>query len=238
MSWICPIVADIHDEDLNGICRPSSVLRYMQIAANGQLHNEGPSNEEMRALGKAFVLTAIDVTLRRPLHTYEKLESESCGCLGRGFLFPRYYALRGEDGLIAEGLGQFGLIDIATKALQRFEDYPSRFIPIPLPDYRIKRFPLPHTDMMERVGTYTVTYGQTDQNRHLNNTFYPDLFAGFLDMNGKWVSHFSIRFQKEAPLGETLTVYRTVLSDESFGFRTLREDGEINAEASLSLCEL
>ena len=238
MSWVSHIVTDIHDEDLNGIIRPSALLRYLQIAANGQLHGEGPSNEEMRAQGKAFVLTAIDVTLRRPIRNYEVLESESCGCAGRGFLFPRYYALRGEEGLIAEGLGQFGLIDIATKALQRFEDYPSRFVPMPLPAYRMKRFPLPHTDMMEPVGTYTVTYGQTDRNLHLNNTFYPDLFAGFLDMKGKWISRFSIRFQKDAPIGETLTVYRTVLPDGSFGFRTIRTDGEINAEASLTQADL
>lgn len=235
MSWICPIVTDIHDEDFNGVCRPSSILRYLQIAANGQLHHEGPSNEEMRALGKAFVLTAIDVTQQRPVHTYETLESESCGCISRGFLFPRYYALRKGTELIAEGLGQFGLIDIETKALERYESYPSRFTPMPLPAYRMKRFPLPHTDLMERVGTYTVTYGQTDQNRHLNNTFYPDLFAGFLDMAGKWIPHFSIRFQKDAPLGETLAVYRTMLSDGSYGFRTVRSDGEINAEASLTL---
>ncbi len=58
MSWISHIVADIHDEDYNGICRPSAILRYLQIAANGQLHGEGPSNEEMRAMGKAFVLTS------------------------------------------------------------------------------------------------------------------------------------------------------------------------------------
>lgn len=238
MSWISHIVADIHDEDYNGICRPSAILRYLQIAANGQLHGEGPSNEKMRAMGKAFVLTAIDVTLNRPVRTYEELDSESCGCVGRGFLFPRYYALHGKDGTVAVGLGQFGLIDIETKTLQRYEDYPARFKPMPLPAYRMKRFPLPHTDLMERVGTYTVTYGQTDQNRHLNNTFYPDLFAGFLDMTGKWISHFSIRFQKEAPLGETLTVFRTVLSDGSYGFRTLRADGEINAEASLTVADL
>ena len=238
MSWVSQIVADIHDEDLNGVCRPSALLRYLQIAANGQLHNEGPSNEEMWAQGKAFVLTAMDVTLRRPIRTYEVLESESCGCIGRGFLFPRYYALRGEDGLIAEGLGQFGLIDIGTKALQRFEDYPSNFVPIPLPAYRMKRFPLPHTDAMERVGTYTVTYGQTDRNLHLNNTYYPDLFAGFLDMTGKWIPHFSIRFQKDAPLGETLTVFSTRLSDGAYGFRSIRADGEINAEASLTVADL
>lgn len=238
MSWVSRIVTDIHDEDLNGVCRPSALLRYLQIAANGQLHNEGPSNEELRAQGKAFVLTAIDVTLQRPLHTYEVLKSESCGCIGRGFLFPRYYALHGDDGLLAEGLGQFGLIDIETKALQRFEDYPSHFAPIPMPAYRMKRFPLPHTDVMEQVGTYTVTYGQTDRNLHLNNTFYPDLFTGFLDMKGKWIPHFSIRFQKDAPLGETLTVYRTHLADGSYGFRTVRSDGEINAEASLTQADL
>lgn len=238
MSHIARIVTDIHDEDHNGVCRPSAILRYMQIAANGQLREAGPSNEELRDAGLAFVLTAIDVSLRRPIRAYEALESESCGCIGRGFLFPRQYALRAAGETVAEGLGQFGLIEIGTRALRRFEDYPSRFTPIPLPDYRMKRFPLPHTEDMTEVGHYTVTYGETDRNQHLNNTFYPDLFAGFTDMRGRWVSRFVIRFQKDAPLGETLTVYRTALADGSYGFRTLRRDGEINAEAYLSLSDL
>ena len=237
MSWKCEIFSDVHDEDFNGVCRPSAVLRYMQIAANEQLRNEGPSNEEMRAIGKAFVLTAIDITLHRPVMPYTTLESESCGCVGHWFLFPRYYLLKDRDGVLAEALGQFGLIDIQTKQLEKYEEYPSRFTPMPLPAYTIKRFHLPHTEEMERVGTYTVTYGQTDQNHHLNNTYYPDLFAGFLDMEKKWVSHMVIRFQNEAPLGETLTVYRVKLKD-SFGFRTVRGDGEINAEACLTLSDL
>ena len=51
MSWISHIVADIHDEDYNGICRPSAIERYLQISSSGPLHVEGPAYEEMGAMG-------------------------------------------------------------------------------------------------------------------------------------------------------------------------------------------
>ena len=88
MSWISHIVADIHDEDYNGICRPSAILRYLQIAANGQLHGEGPSNEEMRAMGKAFVLTAIDVTLNRPVRNMKNWTARAAVVWGEAFSSP------------------------------------------------------------------------------------------------------------------------------------------------------
>ena len=236
-DWHTHLVTDLHDADYNGVIRASAVQRYMQIAANGQLRVCGPSNEELWAQGKAFLLTAIDITLHRPLFPYTEIESSSCGCQGRGFIFPRYYELEDSEGVVAEGLAQFGLIDVETRKLLPFDSCPCGFAPMELPAYTIRRFRLPHIDEMEKVGTYTVTYGETDQNRHLNNTFYPNLFTSFLDMNGKWVSRMVIRFQKDAPLGETLTVYR-VSEGDTYRLCSIRSDGQLNAEAEFTLSDL
>ena len=59
MKWTEYIKVSPHDTDINTVVSASSLIRYMQDAANSQLHNLGPSNEDLRADGKAFILSLI-----------------------------------------------------------------------------------------------------------------------------------------------------------------------------------
>ncbi len=231
MKWKKPITTDVFDTDLNGVVRASSFLKYLQTAATAQIQDCPPTADDLRAMGRAFILSSIDVDIARPIHAWETLLNESWGCPGRGYTYPRCYQMSDGDGIILRGISSWALVDFREGKLLRYEDCHIGFVPeMPL-DIKVPRFKLPSLDQMMRLGTYRVLYGVTDQNRHLNNTYYPDMFTSSLDMEGRWVKHMTIRFLNEAPMGETLTVYGIDDGDGVMRFLSLREDGEINAEA-------
>ena len=229
---------DAHDTDPYDILRPSACLRYMQTAANLQLHTFGPTSDELRASGRAFVLTRVSLDFPLPLHAYETVTAESFALESRGFLFGRCFRLsRGEDTCVL-GESVWALIDIETHKPQSVSSFKAGFETHEPPHARLPmRFLMPQDEHFEAVGDYRVTYDRVDANRHMNNTNYPDMLAEFLPMEQKRVRHMILNFQREAPAKQTLSVYRAMIGD-TYYFRTLREDGTVNVEAEVTLCDL
>ena len=98
----------------------------------------------------------------------------------------------------------------------------------------LTRFALP--SVITEVGTYTVNYADLDQNCHMNNTRYPDMYANFLPLDNKRIRSISINYKNEAPRGEKLRVERAEGGDgNTFYFRTIRADGLVNTEAEIEL---
>ncbi len=237
MKFTRPVYVDIHDEDFNGVARASAVLRYLQSAAWEHMRAVGPSGKELQDRGQAFILSALELTIHAPVRAYHTLTSETWACKPRAFTFPRGYALRDENNnLLAEAAANWALVDLKARTLLRpatiESDYNAEDETV-----RITRFIPPHAEDMTLVGTYTVNYSETDYIGHLNNTYYPDMFTSFLPMHGKRVAHMTIHFLREAPLGEKLSVYLRQEGDH-YLLLTVREDGEINADAEVTLVDI
>jgi medium-chain acyl-[acyl-carrier-protein] hydrolase len=228
-----------HDVDARGIARPSSILRYMQEAANHQMRDEKPSYAELFREGKAFLLSRIAVETFSPLMQYDKLIVSNWPAGGKGATFYRCYRIERAGQCVARGLGVWALVDTRTRRLYRvgevsFPNYTQGAL-VPVDGLR---FRLP--EEMEAAGAHEVAYHETDLNRHLNNTHYPDLLLDCLpERDTHYVAGFSIHFLAEAPLGERLTVYRSAALEGPDGltryFRTERASGGENVEAVLRL---
>ena len=96
---------------------------------------------------------------------------------------------------------------------------------------------------MREVGKRKICYSDIDYNMHMNNTHYPDMICDHLDeMTGEipyFVSKLSLSYLKESPLGATLTVTRSNMSEDGkIEVRTLNEAGESCLEAMISLKNL
>ena len=84
-------------------------------------------------------------------------------------------------------------------------------------------------------GSYTVRYSQTDRNRHLHNTCYPDLLLDFLpDVEHRYQTSLSLCFRRDAPLGETFDVYCIDEGEVAYLFTRL-PSGEVGVEMQVSL---
>lgn len=233
-SFSIPILVDVHEVDFNGVARTSSLMRYIQSAAQMQLNEKGLTyNELYDNQHRAFLLSRISMELYRAPREGDELVAETFPVPSRGFTFPRCYQLWQGDTIIGRAVSAWALIDTESRHLIKAGDFD-----LPLPHLPALSMELAHVRVpsdVSKVGEYTVTYAEADQNRHMNNTRYPDIYAHFLPMEGRYIRRISISYRKEAPLGVTLTVLHKGEGDLHY-FRTLLPSGEVNSEAELLLC--
>lgn len=226
---------NIHDVDFNGVAKTSSILRYLQSAAQCQLNDGGMSYDELKAQNRAFIISRMKLEVLRPLRAYEPLRAVTYPCESRGYSFLRCYALEADGITVARAISVWALIDTEAKALVRVNDFDLRLPTLPQNELTVDRFCLPGA--LTDVGGYGVHYGDVDQNRHMNNTKYPDMFSNFLPLDGKFIKSISINYRNEAQIGDKLRVQRAE-ENGLFYFRTLRSDGKINSEAEIELADI
>lgn len=229
------IEVDVHDVDFNGVAKTSSIMRYMQSTAQLQLTANGMSYEQLYGMKKAFILSKIRIEIDESVRSYDRLCATSFPCESRGYSFLRCYGIERDGVSIARAASVWALVDVDTKALVKVNDFSlglSLHEPLGLTP---ERFRLPSE--LAEVGRYTVGYGVTDQNRHMNNTAYPDMYSSFLPIEGKRIKSITINYANEAPLGETLRVLMAH-TDGKYYFRTLRDGGAINSEAEIELTDI
>jgi acyl-CoA thioesterase FadM len=228
-------VVDIHDVDYNGVARTSALMRYIQSAAQTQLTESGMSYDQLKSKKRAFLLSRIRMEFTQTVRAYEPLCAVSFPCNSRGYSFLRCYELIRDGVTIGRAASVWALIDTDTHALIKVNDFDlglKTFEPL---DFALTRITMPEN--IEKVGTYFVSYADTDQNRHMNNTRYPDLYSNFLPLSNKRIESITINFTNEAPMLETLDVYRAE-KNGYFYFRTIRPDGKLNTEAEIKLTDI
>ena len=234
--YTLPLVVNIHDVDPNGVCRASAMLRFMQSSAEAQLSEYGMSYDELKEKKRAFILSRIYMEFAEAPRAGVPLSAATYPCESRGYSFMRCYELYKEEKLIGQAVSVFALIDTDTHALLPVDSFA-----LPFPAGQVPatvgqtRFRLPVA--MEDCGTYTVRYADLDQNGHMNNTHYPDIYADFLPLGGRRISSLSLIFGKEAKKGDTLRV-RTVRDGDFYYFTTTLPDGSLNSEARIALSDI
>lgn len=226
---------NVHDVDYNGIAKTSSVMRYIQSAAQAQLTAGGMSYDNLKKRSRAFILSRIRLEICEPLRAYAPLKAISYPTESRGYSFLRCYELKSDGRTVARAVSVWALVDTDTKSLVRVNDFELGLKLLPPLDLSIGRIALPSE--MTDVGGYGVHYGDVDQNMHMNNTKYPDMYSNFLPLEGRMIRSISINYSKEARIGEKLRVCRAE-ADGKFYFRTLLPDGTVNSEAEITLGEI
>ena len=231
-----------HDTDPYGVVRPGALLAFMQETADHQMRDKKPSYMDLYNEGKAFLLSRVAVKVYAPLHAHDQIDVESWPVESRGATFNRCYRITKGGQLIAEGQAYWALLNLATRRLLRVTDVDlSNYEHGPLQPVESIRFTAPED--IPAIGTHVVAYHDTDVNRHMNNTRYPDLLLDHLPaFDGRTFAEFSIHYKAEAPLGETLTVCRSAGEETGDGeriyYRTLRADGSVNIDAQVLLKKL
>lgn len=234
MKWTENYRVNSHDSDASGKVRPSLILRYMQETANLQLHNLGPTTDELIAGDRAFILSRINMSIYAELHAYDNISVSSWACESRGVSFNRCYQIQRGGELVAEAASVWGLIGISDRKIYRVEDITLGFdTDEPLELDAPKRVHIPRDLPLALVGERPIVYSDLDLNQHMNNTNYPDMLCDFIpNVVDKKILNISISFAGEARLGETLKVYMRD-TDGQYYFRTVRSDGSTNVEAMI-----
>ncbi len=236
MIYKTDIEVDIHEVDYNGVARASAIMRYMQTAAQNQLTENGMSYDQLIERNRAFILSRITMEFSEPLRAYDRLSALSFPCDSRGFSFLRCHALERNGHPVARAVSVWALIDTETHGLVKVNDFELGLTTNKPLDISLSRFVMPKK--IAPVDRFKVRYSDTDQNRHMNNTRYPDMYSDFLPLEKKRIERISINYLNEAPTGEELTVYSCVDEQGIYYFRTVREDGLTNTEAEIILTDI
>jgi len=237
MKWSENFRINTHDTDFNRVASASGVLRYMQDASNYHMEGESPSYNELFDAGYAFVLSRIRLNILEPLYSHDQITAETWACESRGASFNRCYSILKDGRTVAEAMTVWGLLDLNTRRLCRVDSVELNYSMDELLDIDA-RFRIPRDTELIPVGEHRVGYGEVDINRHLNNTYYPDMYCDFIpEMDGKRVVSIAIAFLSEAPLGERLKICMAKV-DGVYYFRSVKEDGTTNAEAEILLGEI
>lgn len=226
---------DVHDVDFNGVAKTSSIMRYIQTAAQSQLTESGMSYDNLKERRRAFILSRLKLEVLKPLRAYAPLTAISYPCESRGFSFLRCYELREDEQTVARAISIWALIDTESHALVRVNDFELGLTTLPPLDLTLGHVKLPSE--LTDIGGYGVHYGDVDQNMHMNNTKYPDMYSNFLPLEGKMIRTITINYSNEAYIGEKLRVQRAE-KNGLYYFRTVRSDGKVNSEAEIELTEL
>lgn len=240
--WETAFTVGSHDADYMNGARPSALLRYMQETSNLEHRACGPDLYELRKNRNiAFILSKVGMKIYAAPAPFEPLRVQSWYAGSRGFSFFRCGRIYHGPRLVCEMHSTWALTDISDpsdRKLLRADTLGLGFgAGEPLSLGFPPRMRFPSDTEGERVGEKTVLYADCDLNRHMNNTHYPDLFLAFAgELDGKRADEIEISYLSEAPLGETLTVFRTE-KDGDLYFRSVRASGAVNAEARIRLTQ-
>ena len=235
MEYRMKTEVDVHDVDFNGVAKTSSIMKYIQSAAQCQLTEGGMSYDNLKSNNRAFILSRVKLEILKPLRAYTPLTAVTYPCESRGYSFLRCYQLESDGEVVARAISVWALIDTESRALVKVNDFNLGLPTLPQNGLVLGAMKLPSN--MTDIGGYGVHYGDVDQNRHMNNTKYPDMYSNFLPLTGKMIRSITISYSNEAQIGEKLRVQR---GEENglFYFRTVRSDGKVNSEAQIELCDI
>ena len=211
-------------------------MQYLQNAAQTQLTVNGLSYEELRRRNRDFILSKIKMEFTESVRAYEPLTAVTYPCDSRGYSFLRCYALEKDGKTIGRAVSVWALVDTESRSLVKVNNFELGLETHEPHNLELTRFSLP-TELSE-VGTYRVNYADTDQNRHMNNTAYPNMYSNFLPLENKRIQGISINYLNEAPANSTLRVLMAKTNEDVFYFRTVREDGKVNTEAEITLADI
>ncbi len=219
--------------DANGILRLGSLIRYMQETAKNEMAEDKPSYDELWERGYSFIITRLSVSIYADIFANDIIEIESWAGDSTRYTYPRYYRALRDGKTVAEASSSWALIDRAKGRLVRSGDVELGYRtdkPTELDIDTRPRMP----EEMSLVGERTVYYSDIDRNLHMNNTVYADMICDFtISGKSKRVLSLTLSFINEAPLNQTLKVYRNE-DDGNFYIKTLREDAKTNIEAVLT----
>ncbi len=238
-----------HDTDACRNVRPSKILEYMQETANLQCESSSLPLDALRdEHGLGFILGSLSLNICHPIHAYEDIEVLTWCRPAKGYIFNRYFEIRGNGKKLAEASTVWVLFDINSKNMVRASAYPFLdscfYYDEPIDPSALPKKARIGTDVeLYEVGKRKIVYSDIDYNMHMNNTHYPDMLCDFLSemtdtARSHTVSSLSISYLKESRLGDTLTVYRSDVSEDGTVFmRTGNSKDEVCLEAVVKLSE-
>ena len=236
MKWSDTFYIPFVDTDASGILSPASALRLMEESGNNQIKSSHPNWDELAAKNQAFLLSCLRMHYYKPILAYDNIQVNTWACPSKGVFFNRCYQITRNGEPLAEVNTIWALVDLTDRHIYKVNEIELDYL---MDDQLVLDKPtqtrIPNTVSLEKIGDHTVRYSETDYIHHMNNTRYLDLLCDCVPgIDSSFVKSIGIKYRAEAPLGEKLKIYRGQVGN-TYYFRTIREDGQVNVEAEIEI---
>ena len=218
-------------------CRPSGVLGFLQEAATAAACALHASRDEMLDKYNAFwMLARVWYRLDEPLKWGERLRIRTWHRGGRGASSYRDFDLFVNDAPVGEAVSLWVLANAQTHKLVRMagiEEFQGTDGGALCKTRLLNKVRMPPD--MTCAGTRSFRYSDLDVNGHVNNVRYADIVCDAVPWqvwDSAQISDFIISYHREVPRGESFTLRRARLAEDTFYFEGERE-GKSAFEAQL-----
>lgn len=209
------------DVQPNNNVRLSTLFRLYQKAAGDDLAKLGMTYDVLREHGIAFILSKTVVRFLEDVHGDDNVTVTTYPRDPKGVAFNRDYCITVDGRHLIDASSVWVLTDVKEHKLLR----PSALDAVgtilydhddllSLPDCRLRL----DASSLQRTDVRKVYYSTIDRNRHMNNTFYPDMVYDYLPdelrktYKGKT---FSIQYMSETREQESIEIF-TGLDEHQF----------------------
>lgn len=224
-------------------CKLSTLLEWMQRAADAHLAGHGILLDHMIQQGMAWMLVTVDLEIMRMPHYGETLIVETWHKGSKGVQWFRDFQMFGADReLLAEARTVWVLVDMEKRRIMRASAFPYE-VPANLEDSvgaAPPRVELPAEVQLKSAYEFTVRQSSIDMNGHMNNARIAELCMDAIPMEqlNRRLSHFRITYHQEAVLGQQFTVLHTLDDMHESYIRGVSLDGIRYFEAHVTFDKL
>ena len=226
--------------DMFGLCRPSSVMDFMQEAATEHTVILGISTEDLAKNHAIWMLVRMKYTLSRPIYGGEVLRVKTWGRPPQGVYVLRDFELYVGEERVGEAVSIWVLGDVENHTMLRAEDIlPQEGAWEPEhPMAKPGKIRMPKD--MDETGERRIGYSETDSNGHANNTRYADYACDaicFENRAGQYLKELQITYSAECLAGQTVRML--CKNDENtFYVRGVDKDDKSHFDIRMELAEI
>lgn len=228
--------------DSNKIAKLSGLLQITQDAGSRQMATQKPSYDDLLADGKAMMLSRLDMKIYDTIRFEEPLTVYSWPCESSKATFLRRYVIERNGEMVVDVASQWAYVELESRKILRVDELDqSNYFIGEYNELYPDKLKLPRDIQLEEVGSYKVGYTDLDYNGHMNNTYYADMLSNHIPelADGTHrIASFRVHYNKEAPLGDVITVMRYKKDDGDYLFKTVKASGEVNIVAQIGLEKL
>ena len=230
-----------YDEDAFRRLSPAAALRFAQQIAIDQCAEKGMNAEFYKASHTAFLMARQTIVFDKelPAKTSYTYVTHPCGM--KRASYRRYTEIFDEQGERAARLDSIWmLVDTESKKILRRE--PEEYSIVQWPpevDFPALELKLQKAEELENCGERRADYSLCDENGHLNNTRYADLFLDVLPLEvlGRGqVRQMTLHYHREVPVGQSFVLHRGRVNDRLW-YLYGEMDGHCCVEANILLAE-
>lgn len=198
-----------YDVIYNKTHKLSSIYKYFQQIAQEDMDALGLTYDALLENGVVFVLAKMKSVFYKPIFSHDEIKLETCHRKIKGVSFIRDYVLTRNGEIVGETSSYWVLMDVNARRLCRPSalggelNEPKELCSFEIDD----RFSFPETDEIQEY-PYKVVLGDIDENRHMNNTRYPDVCLDAIASvsENAFVSEVRIDYINEAKIGDGLLI--------------------------------